>query len=277
MSALPHLSQRAARRVSHRRERHRSSTRVGKESLAAVAHDARNLAAALELCCDLLAKPGVLADEHRSLASELRGVAAASTGLVTQLAGMHGLVEVLEPRAARICDLAEAVERLERPLAALVGADIRLEMECLACFGQVRLSREALTRILINLARNAAEAMPHGGRIRITVQQGDGGSFLDGMRAARTVLLCVQDSGPGISPAMRERLFDKGFTTKSNGKRGLGLSIVRHLVEAAEGQVRATGAPGGGARFEVELPLIPQPVASGRFVADFEERAILEC
>jgi signal transduction histidine kinase len=121
--------------------------------------------------------------------------------------------------------------------------------------------------------------MPHGGRIRITVQQGDGGSFLDTALPARTVLLCVQDSGPGISLDHIERIFDAGFTTKKRSAphRGLGLSIVRRLVEDAGGSVRVISPAGGGARFEVELPLIHLKHANSGFVADFQERANLEC
>jgi len=253
------------------------------EPLAAIAHDARNVVAALKLCCDLVAEPGVLSEGHRHFARELQAVASASSGLVERLAGLR----VAKPAAGNsyIDDLTAAVEQLKEPLAALAGAQISLEMECLTCFGRVRLSREGLTRILINLTRNAAEAMPQGGRIRVTVQQGDGGSFFDSAHASRTVLLCVQDSGPGIPRDQIERIFDGGFTTKiesvgktrSAGNRGLGLNIVRRLVLAAGGRVRATTAPGGGARFEVELPLIhPSPTNSG-FLADFPERANLEC
>jgi signal transduction histidine kinase len=157
-------------------------------------------------------------------------------------------------------------------------------MECLSCFGRVPLSQEALTRILINLTRNASEAMPNGGRIRITVQQGDGGSFFDAEQPPRTVLLCVQDSGPGIPQDRIGRIFDAGFTTKGESAplphgahRGLGLNIVRRLAEAAGGSVRATSAPGGGARFELELPLIHSRSSIGSFPADFPERTTLEC
>ena len=270
----------------------RGSTVRSRESLHTIAHDARNAMAALELCCDLLAEPGVLAEGHQGFAAELRAVAATSSALVEQLTVLsvsgpwheRGM-EKSQTRSslfddmAGIDDLAGAVQQLKRPLAALAGEKIHLEMECLSCFGRVRLSHEDLTRILINLTRNAAEAMPQGGRIRVTVQQGSGGSFFDAAVPARSVLLCVQDSGPGVPQDQIERIFDDGFTTKERGasNRGLGLSIVRRLVEAAGGGVRATAAPGGGARFEVELPLIHRAWANSGFPADFPERANLEC
>ena len=162
-------------------------------------------------------------------------------------------------------------------------------METLPCPGRVRLSQESLTRILINITRNAAEAMQQGGCIRITLQQGDGGNFLDRRRVSatspRTVLLCVQDSGPGVPERQMPHLFEAGFTTKglddaahsASAHRGLGLSIVRHLAESAGGCVRAISVAGRGARFEVELPLIFRTRSNNGFVADFTERANIEC
>ena len=154
--------------------------------------------------------------------------------------------------------------QLERPLAALAGPQIHFEMECLSCCGGVRLSHEDLTRLLVNLTRNAAEAMP----------QGDGGSFLI-LRFRRVLCFSAcRIRGLGFRDLIG-RIFDAGFTTKKrNGaNRGLGLSIVRRLTEAAGGNVRATAAPGGGTRFEVELPLIHCARANSGFPADFPERA----
>ena len=274
-----------------------------KEPLAAIAHDTRNVVAALRLYCDLLAEPGVLSEGHQHYAAELQAIAAASSGLVEQLAAL-GLPSQSEARvssvpatpsgrvssaSAYIDDLTVAVRRLEGPLATMAGEKIDLHVETLPCPGRVRLSQESLTRILINLTRNAAEAMPQGGRIRITLQQGDGGNFLDRRRVSatspRTVLLCVQDSGPGVPERQMPHLFEAGFTTKgsddaahpASAHRGLGLSIVRHLAESAGGCVRAISVAGRGARFEVELPLIFRTRSNNGFVADFTERANIEC
>jgi signal transduction histidine kinase len=287
MPSKSRLRRSHARNVSSARTfalgRRMSSLNNG-ESFSAIAHDARNVVAALKLCCDLLSEPGVFSEEHRHFAHELRAVALASSGLVEQLTALRvgnrsRRGSINGHRAVYIDDVATAVRQLGRPLAALAGAKINLEMECLSCFGRVRLSQEGLTRILINLTRNAAEAMPQGGRIRVTVQHGDGGSFLDTALPVRTVLLCVQDSGPGIPQNQIERIFDADFSTKkqAGANRGLGLSIVRRLAKSAGGTARVIAAPGGGARFEVELPLIHRAQANSGFVADFPERANLEC
>jgi len=261
----------------------RRAATVGKlETLRTIAHDARNVVTALELCCDLLAEPGVLAEGQETFAGELRMVASTGAALIGQLASLaasDASREMAPVVSAPIDDLAEAVRQLERPLAALAGPQIHFEMECLSCRRGVRLSHEDLTRVLVNLTHNAAEAMPQGGRIRVTVQQGEGGSFLDIAMPARTALLCVHDSGPGIPREWAGKIFDAGFTTKKRNaaNRGLGLSIVRRLAEAAGGTVRVVAVPGGGARFEVELPLIHSIEAKSGFMADFQERANLEC
>jgi signal transduction histidine kinase len=272
----------------------RKSGRAHKnEALATVAHDARNVLASLQLYCDLLAAPGVFAQGREHFAMELRAVAAAGTRLVERLTALRAdAVSSGENLSADtpIRDLARAVREMAGPLAALAGASIDFEVECRNCPGSVLLTQEELTRILINFTRNAAEAMPQGGRIRVTLQQGDGGSFFEGETASghsRTALLCVQDSGPGIPESIRARVFDPGFSTKRRKgmhrsldrvlDRGLGLSIVRDLVVSAGGSVRCAAAPGGGARFEVELPLIGSTDANQSFLADFPKEEFVQC
>jgi len=257
------------------------------EAWAEVLHDVRNLLATVQLYCDLLAEPEALAGRQEEAAVELRVMLAASSRLIAKLAAMSP-----EPASPPDCifaevpieDLAVAVREISGPLAALAGPKIRFEVECLPCPGSVLLAYEDLTRILINLTRNAAEAMPQGGCIRVTVQQGDGGNFLaTGTNAPRrvTAILCVQDSGPGIPDALRRQVFDAGFTTKTDPpfglKRGLGLSIVRSLVESAGGCVRVCSAPGGGTRMEMELPLIHASTADGGFPAAFPEMEHVQC
>ncbi len=254
-------------------------------SAAEVAHDARNVLASLRLYCELLAEPGVLVSGFRHYAAELEAIATAGTGLVEQLAAKADLAERNHADAAEredgelgsasfeagllatlntgagIEDLPAVVRALGPLLAAMAGPQIETEVECLAAPGTIPLSEEDLTRILTNLVNNAREAIRGAGRIRITVQRGGGASFLPGSNSG-TVLLAVQDNGPGIAAGVRERVFDPGFSTRNVGgnwpraaNRGLGLSIVRALVEAAGGEVRVVSAPGHGARFEMEFPV----------------------
>jgi signal transduction histidine kinase len=99
-----------------------------------------------------------------------------------------------------------------------------------------------LTRVVINLLTNAAEASAPGDTIAVTVEQVD----------ADQVMLAVADQGCGIPETVIDRLFDPFFTTKENGT-GLGLSIAHRLIEAFGGQLIARNRPEGGAEFVLYL------------------------
>lgn len=270
-------------------------------SLAGIAHDTRNLVTALKLCSDLLAEQGVLTDGHGHFADEIRSVAAASEHLAHRLAAVSRTA-TLETTGAvgesLVSDLAKEVQQMHGLLSAVAGPTISVEVATLPCRGKLWLSEESLTRILLNLVRNAADAMPLGGRVRITTQRGDGASFFwtlpktdgEGLQFAEevwsedsaamnsTVVLCIEDNGPGIPPELLPRIFDVGFSTRRGGHhwpegshRGLGLSIVQQLVQEAGGTVRARSGESRGARFEIELPLtkvtenlLPEPVSRAR-------------
>ncbi len=98
---------------------------------------------------------------------------------------------------------------------------------------------------MTHLVRNAVQASPSGGKVRMAVEPSRDG-----------VCLVVEDEGPGIPDVDPRRVFEPFFLTRANG-RGLGLAIVRRVVLAHGGYVRAHGRPKGGARFEVWLPLAP--------------------
>ncbi len=153
-------------------------------------------------------------------------------------------------------------------LTAIAGPVMEMQFACLPCGGHLRLSEESLSRILVNLVRNAADAMPTGGHIRITTQRGNGASFLwtvdeeteeeqatdylwDDLPHTRTagsgtVLLTVEDNGPGIPTEFLERVFDAGFTTRQRGQVMAGVAASR---AGAEHCARAgAGSGGNGAR-----------------------------
>jgi len=288
------------------RQRAAASAPAGSE----LAHDARNLFSALHLYCDLLASPGVLAPGFAHYAGDLRALGATGMRLVEALAAAAGSPQDTTPLIRRrpfpgIEDLGAELLTLEAPLRALAGPTVRLEVECVPCAGRLALNSEDLLRILFNLVANSVEAMRTGrascpdGLLRITAQRGGAASFLprSSSGCAETVVLSVRDNGPGIAAANLERIFDPGFTTRERpapgearpprgpecgrdeeselrSSRGLGLAIVRQLVEAAGGTVRAVSSPGLGARFDFELPVAPgaEPGGSGKRAADGAKR-----
>jgi len=143
-------------------------------------------------------------------------------------------------------------------LSALAGPSIALTMDTKGGARPVRITGEDLTRVLVNLVKNASEAMPAGGRIHVTLSerpQGAGGS----------VVLTVEDNGPGIPVQSREEIFASGYTTRGSEEpgsgswpslhRGLGLAITRSIVEAAGGRICARNREPNGACIEIELPV----------------------
>ena len=144
-------------------------------------------------------------------------------------------------------DAVEVAPLLERVRSLLSGQaeerDVALEVEPTRV-AVVRGDEERLRQVLLNLALNALQATPPGGRVRFSAStQGD------------EVALCVDDSGPGIPADVHERLFEPFFTTKASGS-GLGLSIVHAIVTQHGGTVAVGDGPLGGARFTVRLPAL---------------------
>lgn len=237
-------------------------------SAAGLEHDLGNLITALRLCANLIGEPGVLTSEHAHLADELSAVVHAAELLTREACGSPERRTALPiTPERRMENLGQAVRSLGPLMAAVAGPDVDVQVACMPCPGELRFSEESLSRVLLNLVRNAADARP--GWIRITVQRGGNRSLLSpaemqergkGSWRRRAALLTVEDNGTGIDPALLERIFEPGFSTRgghSAGEthRGLGLSVVRQIVEEAGGTVTAQNRPAGGARFLIELPL----------------------
>jgi len=266
------------------------------ETLAEIAHDTRNMVTALGLYCDLLEEPGVLTSPFLHYANELRLVATASRRLVEKLMALDlrlgsgtELSASASSDAARAATVPQGADRhrwelmpvgpidnlaaellaSRNLLAALAGPSIALTMDAEGGALPVRLNGEDLTRILVNLVKNAAEAMPKGGRIRLGLRE------LPAKPSGFVLALTVEDNGPGIPQKALEKIFDSGYTTHTGNAsllgastsgsskqagcgaahRGLGLAITRSIVEAAGGRIHVANRIPTGARFEIELPL----------------------
>jgi two-component system, NtrC family, sensor histidine kinase HydH len=122
---------------------------------------------------------------------------------------------------------------------------------------------EQVQQVVVNLLLNALDALPHGGTITVEIKPGTpasatgelGGNMPNGsLTGASAVEVSIQDTGPGIAPRIRERLFEPFVSSKETGV-GLGLSISKRLVEAHGGTIRGDDAPEGGAVFAFTLPL----------------------
>lgn len=139
------------------------------------------------------------------------------------------------------------VESLLRRVGDLLGSQaearkIKLEVGSNASLSRVPGEEERLRQVLINLTLNALDATPSGGEVRLSAGED-----------SRGIWVTVDDTGPGVPVALRDRIFEPFFTTKAQGS-GLGLSIVHAIVTQHGGTLEVGEAPGGGARFVLRLP-----------------------
>jgi two-component system nitrogen regulation sensor histidine kinase NtrY len=109
--------------------------------------------------------------------------------------------------------------------------------------------RRVIARALVNLVENALQAMQDGGRLTVRVGPGERGNG---------AVLVVEDTGPGLAPDVRARLFEPYFSTKSSGT-GLGLAIARRAVEAHGGHIEVSSGRGEGTVFRIRLPGVAVP------------------
>jgi PAS domain S-box-containing protein len=161
-------------------------------------------------------------------------------------------------------DLTGVVDGVVPMLERLIGEDVRVVVLTDEMVPLVLADRGQVEQVVVNLAVNARDAMPEGGTLTIetrgvTISEGDDSGAL-GLPVGRWACLTVTDTGPGITPEVREHLFEPFFTTKAIGKgTGLGLATVHGIVGRAGGEVRVYSEPGMGASFKVYLPGMDRP------------------
>jgi two-component system, cell cycle sensor histidine kinase and response regulator CckA len=165
-----------------------------------------------------------------------------------------------EPEQSRVVDLNRVLGKVEPMLRRVIGEDIKLTIAPKATRPFVRVDAGQVEQVIMNLAVNARDAMPQGGRLTIETHDWvvDEGAAAENheARPGPHVMLSVTDTGVGMSAAVRARLFEPYFTTKAAGKgTGLGLSTVYGIVRQSDGHISVTSEVGSGATFRVMLPL----------------------
>ncbi len=155
----------------------------------------------------------------------------------------------------RTLDLSDEIRTASKMLARVLPENVRLDLRLAAGPLPVRADRTQLHQVFVNLAINARDAMPCGGRLTITTRlEAEPGAGL---------LLLVEDTGTGIPPDVLPRIFEPFFTTKERGRgTGLGLSTVFGIVKQHAGRIDVRSVPDKGTRFEVRFPLADPPPAS---------------
>ena len=164
----------------------------------------------------------------------------------------------------RVVDLNEVVRGMETMLSRLIGEDIALATRLDPTAGCVRADPAQLEQMVVNLAVNARDAMPLGGRLTletsfVRLDEGFAREHV-GLRPGPHVRLIVRDTGVGMDGLIKAHLFEPFFTTKGPGKgTGLGLATVYGIVTQSGGAIRVDSEPGQGATFTIDLPRVDAP------------------
>lgn len=164
--------------------------------------------------------------------------------------------QIISPRPL---DLNAVIGETQETLARLIGEDVELRFVPAAALGSVLADHNQIEQVLLNLALNARDAMPAGGRLTIETAVVDldqafcGGH--PGAEPGRYVLLRVSDDGVGMDADVRARAFEPFFTTKERGQgTGLGLAMVYGIVRQNHGLIDVESLPGHGSSFRIYLP-----------------------
>ena len=228
-----------------------------------VAHDFNNLLTGMMAFTELLLEHLPPDDPLREGAEEALKSCQRSALLTRQLLAMSRR-RALEPL---VLDLNTVIADMSTMLRRLIGEDIVLTVLIEPAPARVKADAGQMEQAIMNLAINARDAMPNGGKLRITlanvVLDADAASRYDSLTAGRYVQLDVIDNGIGMSADTMSKIFEPFFTTKEEGKgTGLGLAMVYGLVKQSGGTIEVDSRVGEGTRFRILLPLCDEDDAT---------------
>ncbi len=229
-----------------------------------IAHDFNNLLTVINGYSEMASRRLPAGDPIRSQIQAVRDAGERAADLTSQLLAFSRK-QVTQPQ---VLNLNAVVADSERMLRRLLGEDIELVTSLNPSGGWVNADPGQIHQILMNLAVNARDAMPGGGRLTIRTSEiaFDATYLPDDPLTMRgpCILLTISDTGTGIDPETLKHIFEPFFTTKgiANGT-GLGLSIVYGIVEQCSGRISVDTEPGQGTTFGIYLPRVDRAAATG--------------
>jgi two-component system cell cycle sensor histidine kinase/response regulator CckA len=224
-----------------------------------IAHDFNNLLTAIRGYAELARRGLEEGERRRGDLDQVIANADRAVALIRQLLAFSRR-QVLQPK---VLDAGTIVEGVAPLLRRLLGEHVELATSMAAGLGRVNVDPGQLERVVVNLAVNAADAMPDGGKLTIDLSNAE----LDAAYVAAHVdavsgpyvLLAVSDTGTGMDAETRRHIFEPFFTTKEVGKgTGMGLATVYGIVRQSGGSINVYSEPGYGTTFRIYLPQVAQ-------------------
>ena len=237
-----------------------------------IAHDFNNLLTVISGNCQFSLLELKEGDPLKGNIEEIKAAVDRATSLTRQLLAFSRR-QILE---TKVLDLNTIIRDLDKMLRRVIGEDIELVTLLSDGLGTVKSDPGWMEQVIMNLAVNARDAMPSGGKLIIETTNVE----LDepyahshvAVKPGRYVKLCVGDTGIGMPPEVREHLFEPFFTTKEKGKgTGLGLSTVYGIVMQSGGNIWVYSEPGLGTTFKIYLPRVDESLEEMREKVTREE------
>jgi two-component system, cell cycle sensor histidine kinase and response regulator CckA len=228
-----------------------------------IAHDFNNLLTAISGYTEMTLQTLDDDDKRREDLQEVAKASRRAAALTRQLLAVSRR-QILQPT---VLDVNEMVADIQKLLHRTIPENIDLHLELSEVLDPVRADRGQLEQVVLNLAINAGDAMPQGGRLLVATENIDVDEERarrhPPMSAGRYVRLTMNDTGMGMTAQTQAHIFEPFFTTKERGRgTGLGLATVYGIVKQSEGFIWVESEVGRGTIFEVYLPIVREPIAS---------------